>query len=109
VIAGAGELDAYLRQMLAGPAIEVTPAAREVARQLLYPPLTDPTRPAAWLVRLVTLGLLPPSVRDEYGFPWSPARERALSVFAFLVRHALPLTPSFLRYWQPGATRRGFA
>jgi len=100
VIRGAGELDAYLGEMLGGPAIEVTPAAREVARQLLYPPLVDPTRPTAWLVRLVTLGLLPSSIRDEYGFPWSPGRERALAAFAFLVRRTLPLTPGFLRYWR---------
>jgi len=100
VIGGAAELDAYLGEMFGGPAIEVTPAAREVARQLLYPPLTDPIRPAAWLVRLVTLGLLPPSIRDEYGFPWSPARERALTLFALLVRRTLPITPGFLRYWR---------
>jgi uncharacterized protein (DUF2236 family) len=105
-IGWAGELDAYLEEMLRGPSIEVTPAAREVARQLLYPPVTDPTRPAAWLVRLVTLGLLPRSIRDEYGFPWSPARERALAAFAFLVRRTLPLTPGFLRYWRLDAGTR---
>jgi len=97
----AAELDAYLHGMLGGPAIQVTPSARGVARPLLYPPLADPTRPAAWMVRLVTLGLLPPAIRSQYGFPWSPARERALAAFTLLVRGGLRLTPTFLRYWQP--------
>ena len=52
--------------------LAVGPQARRVARQLLYPPLSDPTRPAAWLTRLVTLGPLPPAIRAAYGFPWSP-------------------------------------
>lgn len=102
----AAELDQYLGRMLAGSAIEVTPAAREVARQLLYPPLIDPTRPSAWLMRLVTLGLLPPGIRADYGFPWSPAHERALSAVTFLLRRTLPLTPGFLRYWRLDASTR---
>jgi uncharacterized protein (DUF2236 family) len=93
-------LDSYLEAMLSGPAIEVTPAAREVARQLLYPPLSDPTRPAAWLVRLATLGLLPPRIREEYGFRWSRSRERALAALALVARRSLPLAPPLLRRWR---------
>ena len=100
VVGGAAELDAYIEAMLGGPAIEVTPTAREVARQLLYPPLTDPTRPAAWLVRLVTLGLLPARIREEYGFAWSPGRDRALGLLAAALRRTLPLAPGFVRYWR---------
>lgn len=99
-IRNARELDDYLARMLAGPVIEVTPSAREVARQLLYPPLTDPTRPSAWLVRLVTLGLLPPAIREAYGFPWSPGRDRALARLGAILRRTLPVTPGLLRYWR---------
>ncbi|HSK08471.1 MAG TPA: oxygenase MpaB family protein [Vicinamibacterales bacterium] len=99
-------LAAYMRGMLEGPAITVTPNARELARQLLYPPLTDPTRPSAWLVRLVTLGLLPPAIREAYRFRWTPSHERALGALSATLRRLLPLTPPLLRHWPRKSAHR---
>jgi uncharacterized protein (DUF2236 family) len=87
-----------------GGRLTVGPQARWVARQLLYPPLTDPTRPAAWLTRLVTLGLLPPGIREAYGFPWSPGHDRSLRIVSATIRRLLPVMPAAVRYW-PASTR----
>ncbi len=86
--------------------LEVTAAARSVAHDLLYPPLDDPTRPAAWFIRLATLGLLPADLREAYGFRWTPGRERTLRLASAAIRHLLPLAPPFARYW-PDARRHG--
>jgi uncharacterized protein (DUF2236 family) len=88
-----------------GGRLEVTPAAREVAAAAL-PAARRPHATCRLAGALVTLGLPPPSIRDEYGFPWSPARDRALAAFALLVRRTLPLTPGFVRYWPLGVSRR---
>jgi uncharacterized protein (DUF2236 family) len=93
------DLDDYLRCMLANGPLHVTPAARRVARDLLYPPLLDPTRPLAWLVRIVTLGLLPAEIRSAYGFAWTPARARVLRAFSATCRRARPLLPAAIARW----------
>jgi len=91
--------DRYVAGMLApdGP-VRVSPTARELATVILRPPLAPlapllplPTRPArAMLARVPaatyawtlwpSVGLLPPSVRDDYGLAWGP-RERVVSAW----------------------------
>jgi uncharacterized protein (DUF2236 family) len=95
----ASEVAGFIEQATRGGTVTVGPQARLVARQLLYPPLTDPTRPAAWLTRLVTLGLLPPRIREAYRFPWSPRRDRSLRIVSTTIRRLLPVMPGVLRYW----------
>jgi uncharacterized protein (DUF2236 family) len=95
-----------MAEHLEGGVLAVGAQAREVARQLLYPPATDPTRPAAWLTRLVTVGLLPEKIRDAYGFPWSPRRERSLRIVARTIRTLLPALPGIVRYWSASRDSR---
>lgn len=101
----AAELASYMAGMLASGQLEVTPTARRVAHGLLYPPLLDPTRPGAWLNRLATLGLLPPIVRHEYGFPWTSFHERAFRVVRTVLPRLLHVTPGFLRFWPEARPR----
>jgi uncharacterized protein (DUF2236 family) len=93
------ELEDYMTRMLASGEICVTDTARALARELVAPPVPRAARPLVWLARLPTIGLLPPSIRDAYGFSWDPRREAALRVSTELVRRVLPLTPSIVRYW----------
>lgn len=69
------EFDAYWADALMR--LEVTPAARRVARDLLE------ARESPWwlrmlmpTVRLVTVGLLPPELRAPFGFRWNPRQQR---------------------------------
>ena len=92
-------LSGYVDAMLTSDEIRVTDVARELAEGIVHPPLGRLSGPAVLALRLATVGLLPASVRDAYGFAWSARRERALGVLARSVRGVLPFTPSVLREW----------
>jgi uncharacterized protein (DUF2236 family) len=105
------DLRRYMDAMLASGEIAVTDTARALAAAVVRPPVPRVAEPALWFVRLVTAGLLPPMIRNDYGFPWGPRHERMLRLSARLIRTVLPLTPSLARHWPaargaPGAARR---
>ena len=95
----AADVARFMSDCRAEGIIEVGAQARRVATQMLYPPLSDPTRPAAWLTRLVTLGPLPPAIRAAYGFPWTARHDRSLRIVSVAIRRLLPFVPGRLRYW----------
>jgi uncharacterized protein (DUF2236 family) len=99
-----GELAAYMERMLGSGEIAVTATARALAREILWPGLAWPASPLLVLARLTTVGLLPPALREAYGFTWSRRRERALRLLTCSVRHGLPLVPPLVRHW-PAARR----
>jgi uncharacterized protein (DUF2236 family) len=57
------------------------------------------TRPLVWFNKLPTVGLLPPAIRQAYGFPWDARHEQTLRLSAGCIRRLLALTPSVLRHW----------
>ena len=95
----ASALESYVASRLASGEIYVTDTARALARGVLYPPTSAPAWPALAVLRLATIGLLPLTLRDEYGFGWSSGRARALRVSAAVIRRVLPAVPSVLRHW----------
>ncbi len=80
--------DAYVREMIApsGP-VRVSETARDLAQAVLRPPLGPllpplgflPAGAYAWML-WPSIGLLPASVREEYGLPWG-AREQLVSTW----------------------------
>jgi uncharacterized protein (DUF2236 family) len=94
------ELRAYLREMLAGEVLHVTPRAREVSVQIvLHPPVSLAARPMLELVNFITVGLLPASLRREYGLRWDPVRGLMLRGGAEYARRVLmPALPRRFRY-----------
>ena len=93
------ELQRYMDKMYASGEISVTDVARMLSRALLYPQVPRLSEPAIRFMRLTTFGLLPPTIRADYGFPWSARHEAVLRLLAAFVRTLLPLTPPVLRYW----------
>ena len=89
------ELEQYLDAKLTSGEITVSNVARTLAGTVV-PPRTDPAR---WVMRLTTIGMLPPAIRAGYGFAWGPRHEVMLRLSARLVRRLLPLTPPVVRYW----------
>jgi uncharacterized protein (DUF2236 family) len=80
--------EAYVASMLApGGDVRVSPVARELAWAVLHPPLAPvapwlaavPSELYAWTL-WPSVGLLPPTVREEYGLPWG-VRERLVSAW----------------------------
>ncbi|WP_245934380.1 oxygenase MpaB family protein [Arthrobacter psychrolactophilus] len=49
------------------------------------------------LARFLTAGLLPPAVRDLYGFPWTPRKERILNILFGIVSVLVRITPFKIR------------
>lgn len=101
------ELDQYMRAMLAGGDLHVSPHAREIAVQIVMrPPVPLHVRPLLELANFATVGLLPKQIRREYGFSWDPARGLALRGGAEYAKRVLvPLMPYRFRYVRrPAAT-----
>lgn len=90
---------AYLRGMLRGPTLAVSRDSRAIAAALLSPPLPPGLRQLAAITRLFSIGLLPPAMRERYGYSWGPLRERALDATALALRAGVPWLPSVLRHF----------
>jgi uncharacterized protein (DUF2236 family) len=103
------EFREYFDDMLAR-GVRVTEIARDVTDAVLRPPLPLVARPALEMFRLVTVGYLPPGLRDELGLEWGPRRERLLRASTATIRRLIPLLPSLFRYLPParaGGSGRG--
>ncbi len=91
--------EAYMAGMYASGDLVVTEPARELAIDIvLRPPVGLRMRPLLELVNQVTVGLLPPDVRRQYGFSWDPLRSAALHGGAEYVRRVVvPVLPERVR------------
>ncbi len=92
-------LERYIDRMLTSGAITVTDTARSLARDVVYPPGSLLAAPVVRVMRLATIGLLPPAIRQAYGFVWRASDERAFRRSARVIRALLPLTPRVMRHW----------
>jgi uncharacterized protein (DUF2236 family) len=79
----------YMDDMYSGGELFVTPAARELAIDVVMsPPVPLHHRPRVELVNQVTIGWLPGDIRRQYGFYWDPLRAVALRGGALYVKRA---------------------
>ena len=99
------QLNDYMNEMLASGGLVVNDSSRALARAVLYPPRWYLAWPAFRALQLLTIGLLPPSIRQAYGFEWRDSDERAFARCAAVLRVSLRLLPPRARQW-PIARRR---
>jgi uncharacterized protein (DUF2236 family) len=99
------QLEAYMRETMSEGSLVVNDSSRALARAVLYPPRWYVAWPAFRAVQILTIGLLPPSIRQAYGFEWRPRDERAFARWTALVRTGRRLLPPVAREW-PMARRR---
>ena len=92
-------LRAYLQHEYMSGTIAVGDRARDVARMVLSPPLARVVPPLAWMNRVLTLGLVPPHVRDQYGFAWRARDARAFDRLVRTLRAVRRVTPRRLALW----------
>jgi uncharacterized protein (DUF2236 family) len=86
----------YMSEMIGSDTISVGSAARAIAKEILYPrPLI--LKLGGPLSALITIGLLPPKLRQEYGLTWNKGKEGMLQLLASSVRALLPFVPPVLR------------
>jgi uncharacterized protein (DUF2236 family) len=91
------DLRGYVHEMVYSNRLAATPQARQLARQLLFPPIPDTFRPLLHLNLQVTCALLPPPVRDIYGLEWGPKRQLLFELWAAGLRTIIPRLPMSLR------------
>jgi uncharacterized protein (DUF2236 family) len=91
------ELRAWMAGMIERERVRVTPAARLVARTVLYPSRLLPR--VAWdAAHLISLATMPDPLRRQYGIRWSARREAGVERLAAVARRTLPLVPPPLRF-----------
>ena len=89
----------YMAEQYASGTIAVGADARTIARAVLAPPFAGLVAPAAYVNRLVTIGLLPHAMRRQYGFEWTEANERALGRWSGVLRGLRRSLPDALALW----------
>jgi uncharacterized protein (DUF2236 family) len=86
----------YMADMYASGDLHVTPAARELAIDVVFhPPLDWRWRGVVELVNQITIGLLPAGLRRQYGFRWDPLRDAAVHGGAEVLRRAGRVWPGW--------------
>jgi uncharacterized protein (DUF2236 family) len=93
-----GEFRAYVTGMLRGNTLAVGAAGRTIAASILDPPVPALLKPAFRIPNLLSIGLLPPVLRQRYGFAWGAGRERALRMLVAALRPVLPRLPDLVRF-----------
>jgi uncharacterized protein (DUF2236 family) len=93
------ELQTYMERTYAAGDIVVGRQARELGRAVLGPPLAWAVAPAARVNWLFGVGLLPPLVREQYGFDWTARDDHALVRWTRVLQAARHWSPAFLALW----------
>lgn len=79
--------------------LRVDDRTRETAFQVLHPRAVGlPIRLTMPLARLVTAGLLSPTLRQEFRLPWGPRRARRFRLFMGISRAVFPRLPAPARH-----------
>ncbi|MDB5081119.1 MAG: hypothetical protein JWP00_3043 [Chloroflexi bacterium] len=96
------ELDAYMAEMLNSGTLKVGPQSAGLAAYVLEKlPVPLLGRALQWYARLLVGGMLPPVLRQAYGFKIGKADERILGATAWVYRHLLhPVLPPMWRRWK---------
>lgn len=92
-----GALRAWMADLIARGEVHVTPQGRLIGRDLLEPPLWWLPPPSTLALRLVSLWLLPETLRSGFGYSWDPRRERFMRMVAATSRGVVPRLPRALR------------
>lgn len=102
------DLQAFMAAQIADGVVSVGADARTLAPAILRPPVGRLVWPLPAMGELVTVGSLPPAIRDGYGFTWTDARERRFQRALATVRRLRAMAPDAMARW-PEARRVGSA
>ena len=89
----------YIAGMVQSDTLTVTDQARIMARRLITGADTWLPVPASY--RALTAALLPPQMREAFGFPYGAAEQRAVRRPITAIRRVYPFLPARLRYVGP--------
>lgn len=87
----------YIDDMVHSDKLAATPQAKQIAHQLLFPPVHTLFRPLLHLNLQITSALLPQPIREIYGIEWNNRRQVIFSISARGMRTIIPHLPMYLR------------
>jgi uncharacterized protein (DUF2236 family) len=91
------DLKRYVDDMVYSNRLAATPQARQLAQQVLFPPLPPIFRPFLHLNFQLTCALLPQPLREIYDMEWNGTRQRAFDVSTWGMRTVIPHLPMSVR------------
>jgi uncharacterized protein (DUF2236 family) len=91
------ELRAWMSGLIRSGEVHVSAQGRSVGRFLLEPRVWWLPPPTALLMRQATVWLLPPTLREGFGYGWGPRREAIMQRLAACSRTTVPRLPQALR------------
>ena len=89
----------YLAAMTSDGPVRVGPGAMDLARLVTRPRLRLVPGPTMIPFEVVTAGLLPPTLREQYRLPWGPAQQRVYRLMVIALPRLVAVTPPVLRVW----------
>lgn len=95
------ELRGYLQEVYDSGLLRVEDSARRVAELFRDPPKEAEWRPVLRGVSRLAFGMLPPGLREAYGFELGPIRRSAMRATFAATRALRPLLPPKYRYIAP--------
>jgi uncharacterized protein (DUF2236 family) len=84
---------AYIDEMLASGVLAVSAEGREIGEAVLSPRAAGLPVPFGGVHRLISIGLLPPSLREAYGFTWTATQQMRFDRAIRLLRRVRRVTP----------------
>lgn len=94
----------YIDRVRASGALTVSHQARVLARTVLSPAAGWAVAPATVMNRVLTVGLLPADLREQYGLRWSGRHQRAFDAIVPMLRTSRRVLPDVIALW-PEARR----
>ena len=89
----------YIASMIADGTVKVDARAAELASLVLRPRLRLLPGPVMIPFEIVTAGLLPEALREQYALPWSRAHQRTFRLMVMALPRLVAVTPPVLRVW----------
>ncbi|KAB2347787.1 oxygenase MpaB family protein [Actinomadura rudentiformis] len=82
--------------------LRITDASRQIAHQVLNPrlpigPLRALSAPGLAMIRLITAGMMPAPIREQYGWTWTAGRELRFRLLMGALATVYPRLPSRVR------------
>ena len=93
------DFDRYVEEMMRSRKVAVTERARGLGRFVMRPRVPLVPGPALIPFEIVTAGLLPPVLREQYGLAWGPRRQRVFRIATATLPRMVSWTPPLLRVW----------
>jgi uncharacterized protein (DUF2236 family) len=97
------EFAEYVAQQVSSGPVRVGPLALELSKLVVRPRILRMPGPVFVPWEIITAGLLPAALREQYGLAWGRGQRRAYSLAVKSVPRLVAVTPEVLRVWpRPG-------